>query len=1239
MLRTVAMKMALLTATAVLGLLILTVLGRHQMERVYDGANNANINAVPSLIMLDSLRRSFLQLGLGLERRLQAADSQSAAHFDQLVESQRQAVREAINRYETDGCLGSDCFADNKDKSYLEQEKVVWARYEAQTDAVLATVRRGALAQAHELLVDMDPLAEQVTRLVTGHIAYNAQVATEQTRLAEETKREALYLTLGAGGIMLAAIAALGFYTARSVIRQLGGEPEQAAIVMSRLAAGDLSGDVVLRPGDQDSMMARVASMRATMERLAARAEEIGRGNLQDEVPLASAQDRLGRAINDMIRMLRTSRAEDERRNWMKDGASQLNGALTGDLTTEELAEAAISMLGRYLGAGRGVFYLFNERAQQLDLIGSYMYTERDNVGAHFALGEGAVGQVARERKPIVLALAPGEAAAPITTGTSSAAPHYTYTYPLLHERELIGVVELASHEKFDERKLEFLSSVSGMIAALLYVAEQRVHIRKLLAASEASEQETRLQSEQLRSINAQMEEQQQQLQQQAEELQQSNAQMEEQQQQMQQQAEELRQSNAQLEQQGDQMRQQNEQLQEARRQEEAKAQQLKQSSQYKSEFLSNMSHELRTPLNSIILLSKMMLSDEAGKLEGEPAKWAQVIHRSGQELLRLINDVLDLSKVEAGHMELHAGSVGGEDVCNELQSMFEHLARDKGLTLELDNALQGEFVTDWDKLAQILRNLVANAVKFTRKGGVAFRIERRQGMPLPICLSVRDTGIGIAADKLAVIFEAFQQGDGSTSREFGGTGLGLTISLRFAQMLGGTIEVESTPGQGSTFRVLLPEQLPAATPVEPAVPQHPAPGAAAVADGAASLTLADDRHHLLPGDHVILLIDDDPVFCRSLLAMNRQLGYKTLLAHTGEQGLRLARAHAPHGILLDLGLPDQDGSGVLHEIKSDGALAHIPVHIVSARDRDEALLQQGAIGFLQKPADDQRLAAAEAMLIDALAQAQGSAMLVLENGGITAQEVAAIVGPQRGPVLAADASSPLEELLQRHGCRLAIIDLGASPLDESLALAKRLRAAAPKLALVFYASRMPDDEQSLRLREYSECVIVKTPHSEQRLLENVERFLRRVPQQQAAQQGAGATQATDGRALCGRHLLLVDDDPRNLFVLTAALERHGAKVSQAVNGKRALEFLGAQAVDMVLMDIMMPEMDGYQAIKAMRADPALTQLPVLALTAKAAPSDQADALAAGADDYLAKPVDYDVLVAKAIKWSYGRQP
>ncbi|MBB3121014.1 ATP-binding protein [Pseudoduganella violacea] len=1031
MMRSVASKMALLTATALLGLALLTALGRYEMEQVYEGANFGNVNAVPSLIALDTLRRNFLLLGTNLQRQLNSSDDVARAEAEKQVANYRQGVATAITKYETDGCLGSDCFADAKDKTFLSEEKIVWARYDSMLDPILQETHKGqtGIARAQELLNATAPLADQISRLITDHIAYNAAVATRETAKAVETKSDALYLTLGACALMLAAIGGLGFLTARSIIAQLGGEPAAATAIVSRLASGDVSERIDLKPGDSASMMARVHFLSQTMERLASRAEAIGRGNLEDEVALASEQDRLGKAINDMIRMLRASRAEDERRNWLKDGYSQLTASLTGDLSTEQLADAAIGMMGHYLEAGRGVFYLYVEASQQLELVGSYMYTERNHIGARFALGEGAVGQAARERKPIILTLdASDENTPPITTGTSSATPRYTYTYPLLHEVDLVGVIELASFTRFDDKKTEFLAGVSGMLASLLYVAEQRVHIRKLLSASESSEKELRIQSEQLRDTNAQMEEQQQQLQQQAEELQQTNSQMEEQQQ-LQQQAEELRQSNAQMEEQ-QRMQSQNEQLIEARRLQEAKTQQLKQSSQYKSEFLSNMSHELRTPLNSIILLSKMMLSEEDGKLDGESAKWAQVIHRSGQELLRLINDVLDLSKVEAGRMELHAGPVSGADICTELQSMFEHLARDKGLSLSVVNQLEADFISDWDKLSQILRNLLSNAVKFTREGSIHVTVGRRPGHALPIFLSVRDSGVGIAPDKRNVIFEAFQQADGSTSREFGGTGLGLTISLRFAQMLGGTIELQSEPGKGSEFTVLLPDTLPSTRPetatAAPTIAAAPAPSG----DGHLALpapSVADDRDTIHSEDAVILLIDDDPAFCQSLLAMNRRLGYKTLLAHSGEEGLDLAWRHRPHGILLDLGLPDMDGAQVLHEIKSRRELARIPVHIVSASDRDDAFLQQGAIGFLQKPADDHRLAQAEASLLAALERSEGNSILVVENGGISAAEVAAVVGPERGPVLAAAPDGALEQALSRSPCRVK-----AAPADQA---------------------------------------------------------------------------------------------------------------------------------------------------------------------------------------------------------------
>ncbi|MQA18509.1 response regulator [Rugamonas rivuli] len=1256
MMRTVAAKMAALTLTALLGLATVTAVNQFQTDRVYEGANFGNFNAAPSLVVLDEMRRSFLQLSVQLSRHIHTYAGESSPETEKLLKADRQAVFDAINKYDIDGCLGNNCYADNTDKAYLEKERVVWAKYDAALDAILKTARGGPseMAKARSMMLEADPMANELHDLITKHIVYNVDIAKDFTAKAMLIKREALYITLGIGAVMVVLIGGMGFGTARSIIRQLGGDPEAAASVAARFATGDLTERIELRPGDTASVMARIKTMIAAMERLASRAEAIGKGDLEQEVQLSSEHDRLGKALNEMIRMLRSGKQENERRNWLKDGYAQLSSSLSGDLSSEQLADSAVAMIGRYLGAGRGVFYRYVEASEQLELIGSYMYTERNRIGARYALGEGAVGQVARERKPIILAVADDEPA-PIVTGTVQETPRYTYTYPLVHEKELVGVLELSSMVGFDERRVEFLNNVTTLLSSLLFVADQRAHIRKLLLASEAGEKEMRAQSEQLRAANdqmleqqrqlqqrteqlqennARMEEQQQQLQQQTEELQQSNAQMEEQQQQLQQQAEEMQQTNAQMEEQQQQLQQQNADLQESRRLQEIRTQQLDQASKYKSEFLSNMSHELRTPLNSIILLSKMMCSDDAAGVGGEAYKWAQVIHRSGQDLLRLINDVLDLSKVEAGRMDVHLAPVASAQVCADLQGMFEHMARDKGLSLTVTDQLQGDFVTDWDKLSQVLRNLLANAVKFTREGGVSFTIGRRPGAALPLCLSVRDTGIGIAVDKRSVIFEAFQQADGSTSREFGGTGLGLTISQRFVQMLGGAIELNSEPERGSEFIVLLPEV--AASGGAEALPvAAPAMGHA---PAAAVAPQADDRAQLGPDDLLILLVDDDEAFCLSVLTMNRRLGYKTVLARTGAEGLQLAARHKPHGILLDLSLPDMDGSEVLHQLKSRPELAPIPVHIVSSRDRDDALLLQGAIGFLQKPADEVLLERAEVALLGAVARvgAGGKGILVVENGGITGTEVGAIIGTSHGPVQAAAPGAALDALLQQQRWPLAVIDLGRAPLQSSLDLAARLREANPGIALVFYAIDHPSDVDSAALRRWSECVIVKTGQADRRLLENVERFLRAVPQQRATP-SAKTPAGRDGKPLTGKHILVVDDDPRNLFVMTAALERHGARISNAVNGRRALDLLREQRVDLILMDIMMPEMDGMQAIAALRADSTLSSIPVVAISAKASPADMADILASGADDYLSKPVDYDVLVAKAVKWCGGR--
>jgi signal transduction histidine kinase/CheY-like chemotaxis protein len=1079
--------------------------------------------------------------------------------------------------------------------------------------------------------------------------------------------------------VLLAAVVAIVMFASRAYIGGLMRPLEAITRQLQRLGRGETGGeDIDYRAEDEIGRMVDSSrKLMLNMERLATQADVISGGDFSGSVPLLSEQDRLGQAINNMTAMLRDARSEEQRSNWLKDGVSEMNRVLSGDLNAPQLADAAISLLGRTLDAGRGVFYVYQKDNEQLELLGSYMFSEREALGNRFKLGEGAVGQVARERKPIILHASGTTSVpvAPIVTGTLCQPPQHTYTYPLLREGELLGVIELASFEHFDTLRQEFIARAADVMASFLYIVEQREQIRRLLQIAEVATRDAQEQSRQLQLTNAQMEEQQQQLRQQTVELQATNSLMEEQQQQLQQQTAELQATNAQMEEQQQQLQQQsaelqasNSQMEEAqlqleernrdllRSQEEldARAKQLELSSQYKSEFLANMSHELRTPLNSIILLAKMMASNEDHKLGEEEVKRADVIHRAGRDLLRLINDVLDLSKVEAGRMELHSAPIASSVLVEEFQDLFSAPAGDKGLELKVEDTINADLVVDRDKLSQIVRNLLSNAIKFTRQGSVTLRFERRPGEALPLHICVSDTGIGVAADKQKLIFEAFQQADGSTSREYGGTGLGLSISRSFALLMGGRIELASSPGQGSTFTLLLPDAPPSlsdsAAPaplssarapnisnVPPAAPLHPLAPPAPWPN--------DDRERIGGNDSVLLLIDDDPVFAQAILDINRRLGYKTLLAASGGDGLELVRRFNPNGILLDLGLPDMDGSAVLHQIKSTPALAEIPVYIISGRDRDNALLGQGALGYLHKPVDAEQITRVEAEVLARCQADAGRDILLLTNGALNATEIAPLVGQEGSQLVTlsvADVSADkLAEWAATDGVfRFAILDLGvgSAALAEARRVAGELHARLPQLGLLFYSAAPLGDEDEARLRQFSDSIIVKAPQSTRRLQENIAHFLQAAPPRRRSHPLPAEPQGSGKKRLAGSRILVVDDDARNLFVITAALEQHGAQVDNALNGRKALQMLQTLRPDLVLMDIMMPEMDGYQTIAAMRADPRLATIPVLALTAKALPSDREKALAAGADDYLAKPADYEVLVNMAAAWCQGRR-
>ena len=1200
-------------AVAFLGIAAAAAIAERELAQAFDDANYAYINSLPSVDILQKIKSAFASLRFevyravvqrGQEAGLKSPDEQHAL-IDDLVT--------LLDSYATTGCGGGNCFADQTDQARFDDARVGLLAAIPRFERVIAAEKRGDFDAARAALILAVADGQLQEALIDRDIDYNEKVAQLTSERATQTRRQ-VQLTLAALFLaILGIVGVIGAGVARRLTRSLGGEPAAASHIVDRIADGDLDVAVPVAPGDHTSLLARIKVMSAALSSLADRAVAIGAGDLDGTVELLSDRDKLGHAINAMTQNLRQARDTEDRRRWIQDGVAELIAALTGDFSLQQLAELAVATVGRRLSAGRGVLYCV-DRDGALELIGSYMFSADPRLAGRFAPGEGAIGQVAREGKPIFLTEVPDDAA-PIVTGTSRHRPLFTYTMPLQQDGKLIGVMEFASYEAFDGRRLDYLEAAALRIGTLLFVAEQRERVTALLAQAEQAERDMRGQRDALQSANMRMEEQQQQLQQQSEELQQSNAQMEEQQQQLQQQSEELRQSNDQLERQQMLLETRNAELRGSEAELAKRAELLERSSRYKSEFLANMSHELRTPLNAIILLSQLMIRESAGRLTEEDLRRIEVVLRSGQELLRLINDVLDLAKVEAGRAEIRASLRSSREITAHLQELFETTARERGLSFTIADDLGAEIESDHDKLGQILRNLLSNALKFTRSGGITLAFKRIEDQALPIRISVADTGIGIAPENEKLIFEAFRQVDGSASREFSGTGLGLTISARFAELLGGAISVESEVGRGSVFTVALPDHPPASG--HPPAPPPPA----------APPALSDDRAGIGPGDRPLLLIDDDREFGGAVLAMMRRGGQKSLVAATAEEGLALTRRFRPAGILLDLGLPDRDGADLLREIKGDPDLRGIPVYIVSARDRDDALIEAGASDFLSKPVDESRLAAVATGILGGASKSGG--ILIAGKSTLDATHLNDLLESPSGQIAHHPTATAALKAMRDGDWRLVIIDMSGQTMAQVLKLAEAARTTQPGPAILFYGAKAVPEEDEAALRRYSDAIVVRAPQSERRLQREIARILREAPKP-----GLAASAAPEGsRRLEGRTILVVDDDPRNLFVLTSALEQNGAQVETATGAKTALRILAERRFDLLITDIMMPEMDGYQLTAECRASPATAAMPIIALTAKAMPTDREHAFAAGCSDYLSKPVDYDILLNMADLW------
>jgi signal transduction histidine kinase/DNA-binding response OmpR family regulator/CHASE3 domain sensor protein len=942
----------------------------------------------------------------------------------------------------------------------------------------------------------------------------------------------------------------------------------------------------------------------------------------------------LAAAFNKMAESLEYSFGQLAHKEWQQTGIATLNEHLIGERNLDALTANALEFLSEYTQSQTGAFYL-TKNGQSLGLAAG-VGLSRAGARHEIAVGEGIAGHCAHVRKPVLVAV---EADTDMVLEYSAGAirPKTILAMPVFYEKKLKGVIELATLRDYPQVTQDFLKTAASSIGIAIHSARDHHRLQELLAETQAQSEELQAQQSELENVNAELEAQ-------AEKLQASEEELRVQQ-------EELQQANQELEERSRLLEEKNELILERNLDIQRKAEELELSTKYKSEFLANMSHELRTPLNSILLLSRLLSENHEQNLTQDQVEYADVIQNSGKGLLTLIDEILDLSKIESGKMTLEFGQLNIAELAGSLRALFEPIAKDKGIgfQVELDETANLLMNTDQLRLEQILRNLLSNALKFTKRGLVALGVQQRGNT---VSFSVRDTGIGIPADKQQTIFEAFQQADGSTRRQFGGTGLGLSISRELAKLLGGEISLHSEPGKGSEFTLTLPLSrtheapvgVPAPALADAPLPAEPQPSHSTgrtedaqfiAADIPASIP--DDRGTMKAGDKSILIVEDDTGFARSLLDYTRSKGYKGVVAVRGDEAISLAKQYKPLGILLDLQLPVKSGWEVMEALKNDKETRPIPVHMMSSHEARTRSLSKGAVDFISKPVAFEQLGQMFQKIEQALSRHPKKVLIVEENPK-HAQALAFFLESYN---VATEIQSSVDEgvkALGREDVNCVILDMGI-PAQRSYEVLEDVKRSPglEHLPIIVFTGKNLSHVEEMKIKQYADSIVVKTAHSYQRILDEVSLFLHLVEENN--RDGSKAKYRKLGalsEVLKDKTVLIADDDVRNIFSLTKSLETFGMNVLSAMDGKDALEQLESHpAVDLVLMDMMMPEMDGYTSIRNIRAQSKYRNLPIIAVTAKAMTGDREKCIAAGASDYITKPVDLDQLTSLLRVWLY----
>ncbi|MBB6612419.1 response regulator [Pontibacter sp. Tf4] len=999
-----------------------------------------------------------------------------------------------------------------------------------------------------------------------------------------------------------------------------------------KLGATDVKIDIY----SSDEIGSVASSFRGVINKsvvLANVAQTIGEGRYDVEVPVQSKEDVLSLAIRDMKDNLHVLTTENANRNWVLSGVAELNNQVSSETSVERVAEKAITFLSHYTDAETGILYLHNSSGRLAPVAAHGVPVPLQQLPV-FEIGSGKVGQAVRERQVLVLDNVPDEYLR-IRSGLAEVQPASVVIVPLYFGRTIVGALELCSRQPHTPLQQRFLDAVAERLSVVIHTLQAHLQTQELLYETQNQAEELETQQEELRQLNAELKASEEELRVNQEELQEKNTELEEKAQLLEEQYEALGVKNKALE--------------DAREAIELKMQQVEQVSKYKSDFLANMSHELRTPLNSILILSRLLADNVENTLSTKQIDHAQIIHKSGNDLLRLINEILDLSKIESGVVKLETEEVKLDDI--KMEPIFREMAARKKIRYNEKVAHQSfdTIVTDRFRLEQVLKNFIGNAIKFTDEGGEvelsiyevkqrpAFKSEQLREQPEVVAFAVRDTGIGIPADKLDVVFEAFQQADTSTTRKYGGTGLGLTISKELATLLGGEVMVESEPGKGSTFTLYLPR--------EPRVTEAKKPQPVKQTNGtnysrANSVSKLLDKVEQQPGklneDVSLLIVEDDKGFSDILADFARSRNFKVHQAYTGTDGLNQARVQRPDAMLLDIQLPDMSGWDVLKQLREDKALRKTNVHVMSAYDKEVIGAHEGHEEYLPKPVTLEMLNKAFTTIADSSGTSIRN-VLIVEDNEIENKAVSELLLAHGIKSASAYTAEEAEQVLAKQKVDCIILDLNL-PGMKGYDWMKKLKAnpGLSDIPIIIYSGKDLSEDEENALRAFANTVIIKNEYSYLRLLDEVQLFLHRVNQKLPAGPGFKMKLHVPEEVLKGKRVLVVDDDVRNIYSLSSLLEMNGMEVAVAYNGKEALEKLQQEEeIDIVLMDVMMPEMDGIEATKRIRAISRFKQLPVIALTAKAMKEDREKCLQAGASDYIPKPVDTDKLLTLMRVWLY----